>query len=302
MIVDINYAQAKDLVRKLKEKGLIEKQDMISRSGITFHFDMVLNYEKCNQDKWNEQKAKFFQEDKDKGIDVEGDNWEQRIEQEKYYPFSIVDEDTIRWQSRWKPNPDFLDYISLALPDEIIAYEAHYCGRFDCGTFYKNGEYVLEDGQKIFATIPHIKESMIKDVWDRPGSYQISLPYAEPDSDTSRFVRIYVKENQIIHASESFVKFDNDLVMYPSKEYKEICITSKNVTIYETGRKEQISAKQLYDGVERARSIYSYEKMHANDPDHVPYSKRYDDKWVTAEDLVDELDENENEEDINLYM
>lgn len=265
--VELNYAQCENLVSKLKEKDLIEERELIACPDRKVHFNNVLDYEKCNKEKWLKQRDDFYKEDIEKGLDNKDPLWKERIEQAKYYPINIVNDDTISWASKWRSNEDPFIYISLALPDEIIAYEATYLGRFSCGTLYKNGDHVAKDGSKVFTTISNVKEHLIKDVGN--GSYQVSLPYADPDSDETRFVRIYVKESQI-GVSKSYVHLENDNL---DERYKRIDITTKDVVMYETDRssgvsKQKIDARQFFDGVERARSIYE-EKQRARNENYI---------------------------------
>ena len=270
MLIVSHYLQgvSGNIVDKLKDKGAIIPKDLVRPNGRVAHYDTVFDYEVCSPENWELQKSFFIQANVPYSY----------IDQAKYYPIKILENNIIYWESAyyWKSefdrNEDPVGHISSAFPDEVLAFESYFGDRFDCGYFVKNKDVVTKDGKHIYATIDHVKSSLIGDMGN--GSSRIILPYDDPklpqdDPNRMRFVSIYTK-NENISDFGRYVTMDNR--DEEPERYKRIDITTPNIIVYENKKEKDSSIKKFNVesyrfevSVNSAREKHSYMKSHEMD-------------------------------------
>lgn len=274
-----HYLQTDDLVNKLKEIGVLIEGDLIQKNGRVSHFANVLNYEDCDPEAWDRHRQELYYYAEVGHWKESMVNWENCIEQAKYFPLHVVDENTVSWESEEDANEDPLNYISKALLEDIVGYEAYANGNFLNGGFFKNRECVTKEGEKVFSVVPHVKSTLIGDA--KNGFKRVTLPFVD-EQNISKFVYIYVEEKNLNPHGKyiSLPKDNTEDVSSDSKDqtdsknvYMRVDITSPIIDVYEDNKEEasaphkdkkplqySISSFNFATRVNLARTVYACEK------------------------------------------
>ena len=160
--IEFQELEGKNILDKLIERGVIIPYTF-RYSGRKQHQDYVLDYERCDAEKWAKQKESILEKgvlDTIGGVSVRRSYTETEERELGLYPL-LIKEDSNRnfvgWRSKWAPNDDPAYYISRALPEDILKLRFFYEGRADGSICIKNGEQYSLSGKKAYAVIRHIK-------------------------------------------------------------------------------------------------------------------------------------------------
>lgn len=272
----IHYLQTDNLVSKLKEVGALIEKDLIQNNGRVSYFANVLDYKVCDPEAWEYKRNELYHYAEVGNWKRNMVNWESRIEQAKYFPLHVINENTVSWESEKDVNEDPLEYMSKALPEDIIRYEAYVNNHFHNGGFFKNKECVTKEGEKVYAVVPHVKSTLIGDA--KNGFKRVTLPFVD-EQNNSKFVYIYIEEKNInphgeyISLSKEKANDSDSEEQLDSKKYMRVDITSPIIEVYENGNEDasaphkdkkplhySISSFNFAMRVNLARTVYSCER------------------------------------------